>query len=470
MSLINQLLDLSKLENHQMTMNWQYGDIIAYTEAFLNDFRILAKSKEQKLIFFANNTSWETYFDEDKWHKIIFNLLSNAIKYTEKNGEIILKIHRTFQGGSEGIYLKVQDNGIGIRKEILPKIFNRFYQVDGSNTRLQEGAGIGLALVKELVELQNGTITVQSTEGEGTIFEIHLPIPQNLNETLKINDKSIPKIHDFSQDIPIVIPIGVNEKTPKSIETEALQILIIEDNSEMRDYLKSCLDTAKYKIIEAKDGQEGIEKATEIIPDLIISDVMMPHKDGFEVVTAIRQHVATSHIPVVLLTAKTALESRLEGLRRGADAYLTKPFSPKELVARIEQLIKIRQLLQQRYQSNNDNKTATFEAKVYEQEDAFISELRNYILQNISETQLSVTVISEHFFMSRTQLYRKVKALTNDNMTNFITKIRLEFALELMENKQLSLSEIAYDAGFSSPSYFSTAFRRVYGKSPSKVT
>lgn len=468
LDLINQLLDLSKLESGKMAMSWEYGDITEYTESFLDDFRALAKSKQQKLVFLANSTDWETYFDKDKWHKIISNLLSNAIKYTEVNGEIILKFNRIIQEEKEYIYLKVKDNGTGIHQNDLPRIFNRFYQVDGSTTRFQEGAGIGLALVKELVELQGGTITVQSTIGEGTTFEIYIPIPQNVQVTTSSTAENHSVNNTFLEAVELLTtsPATARQETPSA---KAFKVLIIEDNAEMRDYLKSCIDSTKYDITTAKDGQEGIEKALKIVPDLVISDVMMPRKDGFEVVTAIREHLATSHIPIVLLTAKAALESRLEGLRRGADAYLTKPFSPEELVATMAQLIKIRQLIQQRYQNNSDNAVRTPEVKVYEQEDTFINELKAYIIKNISDAQLSVIGISEHFFMSRTQLYRKVKALTDDTVTNFITKIRLEYALELMQKEQLSLSEVAYKVGFSSPSYFSTAFKRAYGKTPSEV-
>lgn len=467
LNLINQLLDLSKLESHQMTINRQYGDLIEYTNSFLNDFRILAQTKEQNLVFITDNANWETYFDKGKWHKIVSNLLSNAIKYTQKNGEINLVIDKRANNGQEQIYLKVEDSGIGITEEELPKIFERFYQINGSTTLLQEGTGIGLALVKELIDLQKGTIRVSSIEGKGTTFEINIPIPNESEEPLQVNHKQ-PQLQ-LLEETTIPISPKFQAQLPKPSPTEALQILIIEDNNELRTYLKSCLDASKYIFTEAKDGQEGIEKAIKTIPDLIISDVMMPRKDGFEVVAAIRKHIATSHIPVVLLTAKTALESRLEGLRKGADAYLTKPFSPEELVAQIEQLIKIRQLLQQRYQSNGNNITPALETKIYKQEDKFITELKTYILENISETQLSVTSISEHFLISRTQLYRKVKALTNQNATNFITQIRLEYALELINKNELSVSEIAYRSGFSSPSYFTSVFKRVYGKTPSEM-
>ncbi|MFK7950028.1 MAG: response regulator [Saprospiraceae bacterium] len=465
LSLINQLLDLSKLESRKMAVSWQYGNIIEYTEELLNSFLPLAKQKQQQLIFSSDETIWETYFDQEKWNKIIFNLLSNAIKYTEVNGKIELEINKITQVNQEIIYLKVNDNGIGINPNNLTQIFNRFYQVDDTVTRFQEGAGIGLALVKELIELQNGIIEVQSTIGKGTTFEVKIPIPQG---DIKISSfKNIKSNTSIIETQPIINA----EIDNQSIDVdEKLEILIIEDNADMRDYISSCLDHTKYQISTANDGEAGIEKSLEIIPDLIISDVMMPKKDGFEVVTALRQHIATSHIPIILLTAKAALDSRLEGLNRGADVYLTKPFSPKELVIRIQKLIELRQLIQQRYQNKTTDRPIE-PLKSYEQEDVFITELKAYILKNIEDPNLSVKTIGEHFYISRTQLYRKVKALTNETTITLIQKIRLETAFELMENStnQLSLSEIAYQTGFSSPSYFSRLFKRVYGKSPSEV-
>ena len=463
LGLINQLLDLSKLENSKMKISWQYGNIIEYTEELLNNFSALAQQKQQKLLFTSNETIWETYFDQEKWHKIVFNLLSNAIKYTHPEGEIELEINKVTVAEQETIFLKVTDNGIGIHPNDLPQIFNRFYQVDASVTRFQEGAGIGLALAKELAALQNGAIEVQSTLGKGTTFEVKIPIPQGEVKTSPFNDVEL-------SASTIEAPPRTHAAAPPNRANEKLEVLIIEDNADMRAYISSCLDLTKYRISVAGDGEAGIQTALKAVPDLIILDVMMPKKDGFEVVTALRQHLPTSHIPIILLTAKAALDSRLEGLQRGADVYLTKPFSPQELAIRVQKLIELRQSLQQRYQSEPQQR-ADERLEIYQNEDVFITELKAYILENIEETSLSVDSISAHFFMSRTQLYRKIKALTGDSAVAFIQKVRLEAALSLMKNnKQLSLSEIAYQTGFSSPSYFSTLFKRVYGKSPSEVT
>jgi DNA-binding response OmpR family regulator len=242
-------------------------------------------------------------------------------------------------------------------------------------------------------------------------------------------------------------------------------LLIVEDNPEMRAYIRRCLGEDRYRITEAADGQQGIEKAQGLIPDLIISDVMMPKQDGFAVTRAIRRNVRTSHIPLVLLTAKTTLESRLTGLQRGADAYLTKPFSPRELVLRTEKLIEIRRLLQQRYQSGSP----PAEADTYGQEDAFISTLHNYVLAHIDETDLSGDRIGQHFGMSRIHLYRKLKALTDQSITEFVKAVRLQKAYELLQQGQGNVSEVAYQTGFSSLSHFSRSFKQAYGITPSQV-
>jgi signal transduction histidine kinase/CheY-like chemotaxis protein len=348
LNLINQLLDLSKLENGQMQIEVFQGDIIEYTQSLLKRLQPLARQKEQKLQFLSNSTVWETYFDEKKWNKIIFNLLSNAIKFTPKGGTIQLSLNKKIIDSKDSIHLIVKDTGTGINPEHLEKLFNRFYQIDGTSTRMQEGTGIGLALVKELIDLQNGEIIVTSEIDKGTTFEVKLPV-------LEVTDMPVIAITPIINEEYLLIPeVLSSEIAPNSIilNTKKLDLLIIEDNAEMRSYIASCLDAAKYNIIEASNGEEGIEKALEIIPDLIISDVMMPKKDGFEVIETIRNNIATSHIPLVLLTAKTALESRLKGFERGADAYLTKPFSPKELALRINKLIEVRQALQLRYRNN----------------------------------------------------------------------------------------------------------------------
>ncbi|MCO6492123.1 MAG: response regulator, partial [Phaeodactylibacter sp.] len=463
LNLINQMLDLSKIESGRMHIEAARGDLVAYTRELTKRFEPLAAKKELRLSFVACRDNWETQFDQDKWDKIVYNLLSNAIKFTPPGNAVQLSLSSERQNGAEFIRLDVKDTGTGIEKEQLEQIFDRFYQADSSSTRAQGGTGIGLALVKELVEMQGGQIRVASEPGNGASFELLLPVlPADQAKPLveySPAEASLPTLA-----LPVETPAGTVGTAPADGQGK-LELLIIEDNEEIREYIRYCLDASKYNVTEAGDGEEGLEKARALIPDLIISDVMMPKKNGFEVVKTIRSHIGTSHIPLILLTARASLESRLEGLRRGADAYLTKPFSPQELALRIEKLIEIRRLLQQRYQDGLPPSSDD----AYRQEDEFIVNLREYILERIDEADLSGDRIGRHFGMSRTHLHRKLKALTDQPITDFVRSIRLQKALELIREDKLNVSEISYQTGFSSLSHFSRSFKKAYGKAPSEM-
>lgn len=468
LGLINQLLDLSKLESGGMKLAFFRGDIVAYTKELVDRLRPMANNNQQRLALISNQQEWETYFDKEKWDKIIYNLVSNAIKFTPREGAIQISLLKAKKGDTELIRLEVKDSGIGIKDSQIGQVFNRFYQTDGSSTREQEGTGIGLSLVKELVELQNGEISVISKVGKGTSFRLEIPVPVISTSTVEINEQlasrmTMHPIIEFESSPSIVASSPFSNQT----DAERLEILIIEDNDDMRAYIRSCIDEKIYHVSEASNGEAGIEQALAMIPDLIISDVMMPKKDGFEVTQTLRSNLNTSHIPIVLLTAKASLENRLEGLRRGADAYLSKPFSPDELLLRIQKLIELRKLLQLRYTRQLDKHSQKKDAQ-YEKEDAFVKELKDYVLENINNT-LNGDIVGKQFGMSRMQLHRKLKALTNQSISEFIKTVRLERALELLAEKQLNISEISYTTGFSSPNHFSRVFKEKFGKKPSEV-
>ena len=463
LKLINQLLDISKLEAGKMKMEITRGDIVAYTQTIIDGFEPLAHKKNHRLVFLVKENNWVTHFDKDKWDKIIYNLLFNAIKFTHEYGVIQIALRNVQAQEKEWVYLKVRDSGIGIKEVQLAQIFNRFHQADGSTTRIQEGTGIGLSLVKELVEIQGGKIKVRSKVGKGTSFEVRLPIQDAVN----VASSQLTPIPSFSATTPKPsLPPIPNQSTTQG---KKLKILIIEDNEELRDYIQSCVPSEKYMVITAVNGAEGIQKAQTLIPDLIISDVMMPLKDGFEVTASIRNHIATSHIPIILLTAKASLESRLEGLKRGADAYLTKPFSPEELTLRIGKLIELRRLLQIRFQNNDAPKQQQNQPATYESEDIFITRLRKFILSHLDNNELNGDLIGENFRISRMQLHRKLKALTNLSTTAFIESIRLEIAYDLLQQKELNVTEIAYRTGFNSLTHFSRKFKKKYQITPSRV-
>ncbi|MFK7932757.1 MAG: ATP-binding protein, partial [Saprospiraceae bacterium] len=470
LDLVNQMLTLTKMEDGQMKIDVEHSDIIYHTARLTKDFKPLAAEKRQKLIFNAEVKQWETYFDSHKWNRIVYNLIANAIKFTLIGGEITVGLNQKKVAGEALIELVVKDNGIGIEEKQLNHIFDRFYQGDSSSTRQAEGTGIGLALVKELVELQGGNISITSILGKGTSFVVELPVISS--------DAVKPALTPTPDPLIISAPISSNlllspPSDMDSKDSNKLDLLIIEDNNEVRAFIRHCLDENQYNITEAVNGEEGIQKAQELIPDLIISDVMMPKKDGFEVVNAIRKEIATSHIPIILLTAKTSFESQLEGVSRGADVYLTKPFRPQELVLRIQKLIEIRQLLQQRYQQQPVLASGKIleqrdEAR-FEEEDQFITELRAFIHEHINADNLNGDKIGKHFGISRGHLHRKIKAITNQSTGEYIKSVRLEKALEFLKEKKLNISEITYQTGFSSPSHFTRVFKKAYGKTPSEV-
>ena len=462
--LINQLLDLSQLESGQMKLKYTQTDMISYSRDITKRFQVLAERKQQKLSFHSELHQWHIALDADKWQKILFNLISNAIKFTPEAKNIDVYLNRIYQGKDEFISLKVKDEGIGIDQENIQKIFDRFYQVDLSNTKEQQGTGIGLSLVYDLIILQGGEIEIDSNPGLGTTFHVKIPVPNS--ESIDLNSDS----HMTLIDLPNIellteknVPLATNES--KSLEGESLEVLIVEDSNDMREYIRQCLKHLNYNITEAINGEEGYIKAQSIVPDLIISDIMMPKKDGYSLVQEIRGNISTSHIPLILLTAKSSLDSKLKGLRHGADVYLTKPFSPKELILRMEKLIEIRKLLQKRY-TNDSIKTNN---AIFEQEDEFIAKLKAYIIENLDDPNLNGDTIGKALALSRVHLYRKLKALTNQSITEYVKTIRLQEAFKLMQEGKLNVSEIAFQTGFTSVSHFSRSFKEAYGKSPTKM-
>jgi len=471
LQLINQLLDLSKLEEGKMKVAVDRGNIILFTQELVDGFQDLATEKHIELVFFSKKVLWETNFDKRKLEKVIYNLLSNAIKFTPDGGAIQLSLSKAFRKGQEWIALNVRDNGKGISKEKQRSIFNRFYQIDGSSTRHQEGSGIGLSLVKELVELQGGEIWVSSRIGKGTTFEIYLPVLSLSKQNKVTLIDSMKPIKTMPFDRASIISANLSNESnllKEDKNKEKLHLLIVEDNQDMRIFIRSCIDLTTYRISEAINGVDGIQKSLALMPDLIISDVMMPKKDGFELTATIRNNTATSHIPIILLTAKAALANKIKGLERGADAYLTKPFNPEELVVRIQKLIEVRKVLQNRYREARYLNPATSKKIEFKREDIFITNLRKFIQENLNN-KLNGEIVGRHFRISRMQLHRKLKSLTNQSTSEFIKSVRLDVAYNLLLKKEMNISEIAYQTGFSSASNFSTLFKQKYKKAPSEI-
>jgi len=451
--LIKQMLDMSKIEAGSMKLEFIQDNIISYLQYVLESFQSMANVKNIQLVFYHETDKIVMDYDQDKIFIIASNLLTNAIKFTPEGGKIIFHVKRENLREVDKLIIKVQDSGIGIDEQHLANIFDRFYQIDNSQTRKGEGTGIGLALVKEMVHLLKGEITVKSTPGEKTEFCVTLPITNKASLVKAKQEKTLPI--DKSQIKP-----GISTK---SVGNKNLPLaLIIEDNPDVAKYLISSLRN-KYQVRWSPDGQQGIDAAIEFIPDIIISDVMMPEKDGFEVCEALKTDERTSHIPIILLTAKATVNDRIEGLSHGADAYLTKPFNKKELFIRLEQLIKIRKQLQEKY---SKVELLIIEKSEPEGEERFLKKVIGLIEQQLDNNEFDTAMLASALNMSESQLYRKLKAVSGKSISVYIRSIRLLSAKKMLETTDKNVSEVAFLCGFNDPSWFSRIFKKEFGVSP----
>ncbi len=457
--LINQLLDLAKLESGEMKLSVIQNDITLFIKTLASSFTSLAATKNINYQFTIATTDQQTWFDKDKLEKIINNLISNAFKFTPQNESI--KITTTFIDHNPGyLQFKIEDTGIGISEDKLPYLFERFYQIDTSETRENEGSGIGLSLVKELITIYGGEIKINSVLRQGTTCVITLPVAKSL---FNPNDICIEQ-NVKETDTQISYPL--EESIDEDIESESQNtILIVEDNLDLRSYIKASI-SGTYKILEAEDGVIGVDLAIKNIPDIIITDIMMPKMNGEELCEKLKTDQKTNHIPIIMLTAKADQKSKIKGLKIGADAYISKPFDIEELNVRIENLISIREKLKQQYQKNIVVNPS--EIKIENQDEKFLIKLSSFIEEHISDSELSVESIVDEIHMSRTQLHRKLKALTGLSTTEFIRSIRLKRAAQLMQKKADTVTQIGYNVGFSDHSYFAKCFKKQYGVSPSE--
>ncbi len=460
LELINQLLELSKFEAGSARLKASPHNLAIYLKRLTNSFTSIAETKEIKLSFIDKRKNpdehMEVFFEESKFEKIILNLLSNALKFTPKSGHIDVTLDKSKQNA----VFSVKNSGPGIAKDKLPYIFDRFYQEDASSTRSHEGTGIGLSLVKEIVSIHHGTINVSSTKNVETIFTIKLPLDSDhLNDDEISYDTNTPQKNIQLQEIK------VNETDYESKSQSETLVLVVEDHSDLRHYIRDQLNS-QYKVIEAENGSEGLKRAEQEIPDIIISDVMMPEMDGYELCHEIKINEKTNHIPIILLTAKAATENKLEGLETGADDYLIKPFNPDELKARVRNLIKSRQDLRRKFSSEMLLRPS--EITVPSTQKAFLEKLTSTIEAHLEDENFSVEVLGKEIGMSRSQMHRKLCALTNQSATEFIRTFRLHRAAQLIEQDAATLAEIAYKVGFNSQAYFSRSFQETFSCSPSE--
>ncbi|MFZ1369172.1 MAG: ATP-binding protein, partial [Ferruginibacter sp.] len=485
LNLVNEMLDLSKLETGKMTLQLVNGDMINFLRYIVESFHSLAESQKKQLHFLAEMDSLYMAYDPEKIRQIVANLLSNALKFTPEKGNIYITVSENNlldEDEKSSLVIKVKDTGIGIPESQQQHIFDRFYQLDNSHTRKTEGTGIGLALTKELVKLMEGEITVKSPPtgaNKGSEFTVVLPLKRI---TAATENLIYPETKDARHPITILpIAIGTTGTKANGIDMdEEMQrkekplILLVEDNADVVAYTASCLPD--YRLAVGQDGREGFEIASEIIPDLVITDVMMPFVDGFELCKQLRSDERTSHIPIIMLTAKADIESKMEGLEKGADAYLEKPFNREELLVRIKKLMELRKNLQQIYlkkaglqiEVSTPVPVTAVEEQISEHktEDGFVQRVREAVETHLTDTGFSVDQLCKMVFMSHSQLHRKLDALTGCSPNKFIRIIRLNKAKEMLKQPGSSIASIALDCGYSDPGYFARVFKQEFGITP----
>ena len=474
--LINQLMDFRKIEEAKLELNLTKNDVVRFIKEIVDAFNQDAEQRNIDFVFNFSRSSYEIWFDTDKLDKIIYNLLSNAFKYTSDNGNIVVSITFNDVGGINSDQLNsdktfkitVKDSGIGIPKDFQSKIFDRFYQV--KNKLTTQGTGIGLSLTYELVSLHKGHILVESEPGRGSEFTVILPLwldekylPHMSFDHAKTEVKEIETKDDLAleeiyedADLPEE-QIQYSEKLPR--------VLIIEDNADMRAFIKSELNE-NFNVSETHDGKVGIEKAFDDIPDIIISDVMMPGMDGYEVCKILKHDERTSHIPIIMLTAKSSEEHTIEGYESGADDYIAKPFSSALLKVRIKNLIESRILLREKFVK--EPFASVTEMSSSKTDEKLFNKAYSIVEKNLNNPNYEVNDFAYEIGMSRTQLYRKIHAISGQSVKEFIRIIRLKKAAELLLTSDSNISEIAYTIGFNSLSYFTTSFTEYFGMNPSK--
>jgi ligand-binding sensor domain-containing protein/signal transduction histidine kinase/AraC-like DNA-binding protein len=463
--LVNQLMDLRKTERGEMKLKVQELDLVAFLNEMVFSFEELSHQKHIVLQLEAEAERIMGWADPEFLDKILYNLLSNAYKFTSSGGRIVISVRRESLYGQERVRIGVEDTGKGMRPEELERIFELFYQVPGLGSPLQKGSGIGLHLTKMLVKLHRGEISVSSEVDRGTNFSVALPLQKEAYAAAEVASEPL---ESSSRADLAEMALGV-EPLPDDDEAKHVgrlyTVLIVEDDDDIRRYIKDELHNL-YNVVEACNGEDGLKMAAEFQPNAIISDVMMPVLDGVEMCKRLKQDINTSHIPIILLTAKSSIEDRIEGLESGADSYIPKPFNLVHLKTRIAKLIELRELLKQRF-----GKSITFqpsEVVATSPDEEFLQKALALIHENISNSDYNGDLLSKDLGMSRANLHRKLRSLLNQSSSEFIRNIRLKQAAILLKQNKLTIAEVGYEVGFSSPTYFSACFSNYFKMSPSE--
>ncbi|MGD8414551.1 MAG: ATP-binding protein [Candidatus Latescibacterota bacterium] len=462
LKLINQLLDLSKLESGRMELETIPGDVVQFLKGLSQRFAPAAERREIELSFQPNVDSFLCYFDADKLEKIVSNLVSNALKFTGAGGKVGVSLH-VESGDTDGrLTISVKDTGVGIPASDLDRIFDRFQQVDESTTRVFEGTGIGLAMAKELAELHGGSIAVESQVNFGSTFRVEIPVSRASKEdevgVLPVGD-------DDDTTLALGDGSGAVDREPKSTSQAEATILVVEDNVEVRSYILRHLGP-RFEVIEASNGAEGLKAAVDRHPDLILSDVMMPEMDGYEMVRKIREIESLRHTPVIMLTAKADEIEAVEGLDSGADDYVAKPFGAAELMARISNLITRRRSMREQF--SEEVVVSGSEIVVKSDDAAFLDTVVSIIDDHLDDPNFGGDWLADKVGLSRRQLERRLDAVLGESPAAMIRRFRLERASQLLRARAGTVSEIAYSVGFTNPAYFARAFRKAFGEAPSE--
>jgi signal transduction histidine kinase/DNA-binding response OmpR family regulator len=468
LGLVNQMLDLSKLDAGRLKIDLSRERILHHIKIIASSFNSLAEKKEIHFMCKYPENELETWVDTDKLDKILTNLLSNAFKYTPEGGSVSLivspkesKNKKSDNDADHWLYISVHDTGKGIPEVDLPKIFNRFYQVGDMDDPSRIGTGIGLALTRELTDLMKGEIVAESKMGHGTHINISLPLGRShLNESeysLVETPSSTGRSETISSTDDVV-------REPEEFLEDSPIILVVDDSEDIRMHIRD--HVTGFNVLEAENGETGLKTALEAIPDLVVTDLRMPVMDGIELCKRLKEDERTSHIPVIMLTAKSGVESRLEGLETGADDYLTKPFNSKELGIRVQNLISQRQKLRELYRKEFLLEPSA--VSVESADEKFLNRTRELIEEQLADPELSVEELGKSMAMSRMQLFRKIKSLTDQSPSEYIRTIRLKRAAQLIKSEYGNLAEITYEVGFNHPSYFAKCFRDLYGVAPSE--
>ena len=453
--LVSEILDFRKVQNGKMELRLSDFNLAESMKQWIKLFSVSAQKKHIAISMDAPDTIM-VRADQDKIERICYNLLSNALKYTSEGGEITL----TAKEEDGRVMISVADNGCGISSDELPYIFDRFYQAKNAG----RGTGIGLAIVKAFTELHHGEVSATSIEGKGSTFTIHIPVRQKGEVTNQSTEK-IEQLVEPSSAEEVPNQARHIDELIQPYQTDKPEVLIIDDNIDIRTYLRSVL-SEKYNVSEAADGKAGLELARKIVPDIVLSDIMMPVMDGLAFCQQLKTDKAISHIPVILLTARSLDEQRAEGYEHGADAYLSKPFSLRLLLSRIDNLIESRKKLNQTWSKGvEDDEIGNISNEI---DKSFLKQLRKIIQENLADSDLSVEQIGDEIGLSRVQLYRKVKALTGYSPVEIVRKARLTRARHLLQTTERTVSEVAYAVGFSTPSYFSKCYKDEFGENPKK--